>query len=312
MDTSEVVMSDPAEPGNSQRPDHGRLAGMIRRRPILAFLAWFFTVGQAFAFAPMYVDTPMPDQWFIIGSTLIGLLLPALVITRIVDGPEGLAAMGRRILEIRAPIRIYLVGVALMPLMALGLAVAILGPPEVSSSTVVTSLGSGLVLGLLINFFLNNLWEEVAWMGFVQARLQDRHGAMRAALITAPLFALQHVALLIDNDPATLVLIMVAFTVVIIPYRAFNGWLYNRTGGSLFIVGLVHALSNAVGPGSGLTDGYLRVLYPSDGELVGLLHIVALALMGLAVMAATRLRLASSERQPDPRLEPSVATGSAA
>lgn len=311
MDKSVIATSENAR-GMGVKPDGEGLAGVIRRRPILVFLAWFFTVGQAFAFAPMYVDTTVGDQWFIIGSTLIGLLLPALVITRIVDGPEGLAAMGRRIIKVRAPIRMYLIGVVLMPLLAFGLAVAFLGSPEVSVSRVVTSLGSALILGLLINFFLNNLWEEVAWTGFVQARLQKRHGAMRAALITAPLFALQHLALLIDNEPAALVIIMVGFTLVMIPYRAFNGWLYNRTGGSLFIVGLVHALSNAVAPGSGLTDGYLRVLYPSDVELAGLLHIVALALMGLVVIAATRFRLAlPAQRSLDSSLEPSPASASA-
>ena len=98
-------------------------------------------------------------------------------------------------------------------------------------------------------------------------------------------------ALLIGNDPLILVLILVAFTLVIVPYRAFNAWLYNRTAGSLFMVGAVHALSNAVAPGSGLTDGYLRVLYPENGELVGVLHILALAFMGLVAMAVTRLRL---------------------
>jgi hypothetical protein len=63
----------------------------------------------------------------------------------------------------------------------------------------------------------------------------------------------------------------------------------DRTGGSLFLVGLVHAWSNAAGPGSGLTDGHLRVLYPADAEVVGVLHIVALALLGLVVMTVTRL-----------------------
>jgi hypothetical protein len=74
----------------------------------------------------------------------------------------------------------------------------------------------------------------------------------------------------------------------------------------------VHALSNAVAPGSGLTDGYLRVLYPSDVELAGLFHIVALALMGLVVIAATRFRLAlPAQRSLDSSLEPSPASSSA-
>lgn len=293
-------------------PDQHGFAGAIRRYPVLAFLAWFFTVGQAFAFAPLYLDTSVPDQWFIIGSTIIGLLLPALVITRIADGPEGLRAMGRRIVKVRAPLGLYVVGVVVMPVLAVGLAVALLGAPDVPVSTVVIALGGALLLGAVVGFVLTNLWEEVAWMGFVQARLQDRHGAMRAALITAPLFALQHLALVVQNDPSAVVLILIVFVLVNIPFRAFNGWLYNRSGGSLFLVGFVHALSNAVGPGTGFGDGYLRVLYPADAELTGLLHILALALMGLVVMAVTRLRLGLPRRgsrptPPDPTLAAAAA-----
>src|SRR3712207_8287691 len=45
----------------------------------------------------------------------------------------------------------------------------------------------------------NNLWEEAAWTGFVQARLQHRHGPLRAAVLTGPLFALQHIALFVGT-----------------------------------------------------------------------------------------------------------------
>jgi membrane protease YdiL (CAAX protease family) len=254
------------------------------------FLGWFFTVGQAFAFAPLFVER-VPAQWFILGSTLFGLLLPAVVITRVVDGGEGVAALARRVVLIRAPWHLYLIGVVVMPLLAMGFAVAFVGMPDGPPGVAVASL----LLALIVNFFLNNLWEEVAWTGFVQARLQVEHGAMRAALIAAPLFALQHVALLVGNGLAALTVILLVFALVMVPYRAFNAWLYNRTGGSLFLVGLVHALSNAVGPGSGFTEGSLRVLYPADAELVGVLHIAALALMGLVVMAATRLRLGEGD-----------------
>ena len=284
---------------HSYRP---RLTGVIRRHPITAFLVWFFTVGQAFAFAPLYLDTAVHDQVFITASTLIGLLLPVLLITRIVDGPEGLHALRDRTLMVRAPLLLYVVGVVLMPLLAIGLAVALLGSPDVPVATIVSALGSAFLVSLVVTLLLNNLWEEVAWMGFVQARLQGRHGAMRAALVTAPLFALQHLALIAANDATILemALLLLVFVLVVIPFRAFAGWLYNRSGGSLFLVGLVHAVSNAVAPGSGFAGGYLRTLYPSNAELVGVFHILAIAVVGVVVMAVTRLRLGLPVRRSDP------------
>jgi len=69
--------------------------GLVRRHPLTTFLVWFFTVGQAFAFAPVVAranGVELLVQPFILASTLIGLLLPAVVITRIVDGPERVRA----------------------------------------------------------------------------------------------------------------------------------------------------------------------------------------------------------------------------
>jgi len=88
-------------------------------------------------------------------------------------------------------------------------------------------------------------------MGFFQARLQERSGsAMRAAVLTAPLFALQHVALVVGNSGLLAVLLMLMLIVLAIPFRAVTAWTYNRTG-SLFIVGFIHAAGNAAAAGSG-------------------------------------------------------------
>lgn len=268
---------------------HSDVTGIVARYPIAAFLVWFFTVGQALAFAPVYLDVGVADQWFVIASTLIGLLLPTIVITRMTDGPAGVRDLGRRIVKLDAPWTLYAVGLLAMPLLAIALAVVLLGAPAVPTSTAVTAIAGGLVVTTVVGFALTNLWEEVAWMGFVQARLQHRHGAMRAAAITAPLFALQHTALAVGgNGPIFAVMVLTALAVLSVPFRAFCGWVYNRSNGSLFLVGLVHALSNAVGPGTGLSDGYLRHLYPGDAELVGVVHIVALAIIGLIAIAITR------------------------
>ena len=80
---------------------------------------------------------------------------------------------------------------------------------------------------------------------------------------------------------------------VTIPFRFLTGWAYNRTG-SLFLVGLVHGMGNAVAGGSGFGAGMLPRLYPDQGMVVGLLHLVAFALIGLVVLVATRGRLGAT------------------
>jgi hypothetical protein len=46
---------------------------------------------------------------------------------------------------------------------------------------------------LAIMILLNNVAEEIGWTGFVFARFQDRHGPLRAALLTTVSFWLFHV-----------------------------------------------------------------------------------------------------------------------
>jgi hypothetical protein len=54
-------------------------------------------------------------------------------------------------------------------------------------------------------------------------------------------------------------------------------------------VGLLHAASNAAAGGAGFGPGLLPRLYPGQGTET--LHVLATALLGLAVFALTRARL---------------------
>jgi membrane protease YdiL (CAAX protease family) len=295
---------------------HNPLIAAIRRHPLTAFFVWFFTVGQAFAFAPLIIDTTIPQQWFINGATVFGLLLPAVVITAIIDGREGVRALGRGIVKLSGPARVYVVGFVVMPLVAIAMAVALLGAPDVPTSTWVSALATGLLVSTVVGFALNNLWEEVAWMGFVQARLQQRHSALRAALIAAPLFALQHTALLLQDDLVSTVLVFLVTLVLMATFRAFVAWIYNSTGGSLLVVGLFHAFGNAIGAGAGFGMSFLRALYPADPTVVGVLHSAAIAVVGLGIIVATRGRLGLPPGQEGRRadrseLQQGLATGSA-
>lgn len=137
-------------------------------------------------------------------------------------------------------------------------------------------------------------------MGFVQARLQDRHGPLLAALFVAPLFALQHSSLVAGQGLLVGALLLVVLAALAVPFRFVVGWAYNRTE-SLFLVGLIHAIGNATAVGDGINAGYLRNLY-SDNTTVTMAHFLAMFLLGLVVAVATRGRLghrtSASERMP--------------
>lgn len=79
------------------------------------------------------------------------------------------------------------------------------------------------------------------------------------------------------------------------PFRFALAWVYNKTH-SLFLVGLIHAVGNAWTGGDGFNAGYLRNLYP-DNPTVTMAHLIAMFILGLVVVLATRGQLGLPTRR---------------
>src|SRR3954447_9490160 len=75
----------------------GPLAPWVREHPVGAFLAWFFVVGWAIAFIPVVAKRALrlelPFEAFAIASSWLGLLLPAVAIRWLADGPAGVQVL---------------------------------------------------------------------------------------------------------------------------------------------------------------------------------------------------------------------------
>src|SRR5919202_2828485 len=269
----------------------GTVTAWIRNYPVGAFLLWFFTVGWTITFMPLVarraLHMELLFQPFALASNMMGLLLPLVVITHVVDGPEGVHLLLHRLLKVRASVGWYTVALVAVPVTALVLVRSIFGPSDASPSTLFSALVGGLILQTIIGCITNNLWEEAGLMGFVQARWQSRHGAFVAAIYTAPLFTLQHLAIVVNNGNGLILslVFILALSALAIPFRALLAWVDNRTD-SLFLVGLLHAAGNAVAGGSGLGDGLLPRLY--ENNTIVLFHLVAEAIVGLVVITGTR------------------------
>jgi membrane protease YdiL (CAAX protease family) len=252
-----------------------------RRHPYLSFLLIFNTVGQAAAFVPLIAERVYGvgvsiDQWLIV-PTLLFLLLPALVVTRIARGRDGLRQLVRSMFRLRIKVRWYLLPLLAVP--ALTMVTALPAPPEVTVGKTLVVYLTTYVPALLFQFLTTNWWEETVWLGFFQVPLQDRFGPWRAVLITTPFFALEHISLVFGSTVAERLVQFALIMLVTVPTRALLAWVYNRTG-SLALAGLVHAASNAAGL------SLVPPLFHSPGGGGS-----ALLLLGVVVIAATRGRL---------------------
>ena len=84
----------------------------------------------------------------------------------------GDARLLRRTFHWRVGIGWWLTVLLALPILTVGL--ALLMGDNLRSVDVTSVLFSQLTL-LLINFVVTNLWEETAWTGLLQTRLEERH-----------------------------------------------------------------------------------------------------------------------------------------
>lgn len=264
-----------------------RLVRFVRRHPLLTLMLVFNTFGQALVFVPLLMertsDTHLNLEVFQSISTILFLLVPALVITRFVRGAEAFGRLLRDGTRFRVPPRWYLIPLLLVP--AGGVLFALSFREDSSAIDLLAAYVTGFLPSLAIQFLSTNWWEELVWMGVVQVPLQRRYGALRGALLTTPLFALQHVVLFADMPLAEGLTQLIVLSIAIVFVRSFLAWQYNRTR-SLALTGLTHAAANAA------AAGFAAVLVqPVQGALV-------LALSGLVLVIATKGQLGTARHRP--------------
>src|SRR5215212_982527 len=180
------------------RTDVSPLRSWIIRHPIATFLVLVYATTTALVFVPRALTEPglLPGGATPHGvlENVLGSAVPAFIVTALVSGKAGVGDLARRSFRWRVPLRWYLISL-LAPLLILLIAVTIL-----YGFAPLRALGQNWLLlftaflpALVIMILLNNLAEEIGWTGFVFARFHDRHGPLRAALLTTVFFWLFHV-----------------------------------------------------------------------------------------------------------------------
>src|SRR4051812_43118395 len=94
----------PAFGGGSSRPS------VVARHPVTAFLVLVFAIPVPLEFVPM------PDAAHGPAENVLGAALPAVVVTGLVSGRDGVRDLVRRTLRWRVPLRWYAVALLGLPL----------------------------------------------------------------------------------------------------------------------------------------------------------------------------------------------------
>jgi membrane protease YdiL (CAAX protease family) len=226
-------------------------------------------------------------------AELLILLGAAVLVSAAVGGRAGIRHLFRGVVHWRAGAGWYAIALLAVPVLTLLIAAATgtFHPPGEGWAAL---LGNYLFNTVVFGALLANVWEELAWTGLVQRRLMQRRGLLLGSLLTAIPFALIHLPLAFaekgfTGTPVQDVLFNWAVLFLVAPvFRLLAGITYLETGGSILIVGLLHASFNA----SGSTK-----LTAFDGEWQQIAAIIVL-LAALALYRSTTTR--RTRRTADP------------
>jgi uncharacterized protein len=282
-------------------PNTGRLRTLIVRRPITAFLVIAFALAYPLMSLPVLADRALipggsiPETLHIAPDELAGVLLtlgalfPAtLIVTWCAEGRDGVARFVRRLARWRLGLGWWLLLLAGLPALTTGLAL-LLG--DLLTAVDPLDLALDQLRLLAINLVLVNLWEEAAWAGFLQIRLERRHSMFVAALLTAVPFAFAHLplALFAEFTPGSLVVSLLLYLILGVLVRPMLGVVLRGTRDSLFAVALLHSVFNRTNNDNGIAAQIL------DGQARSLTMLLAVLALTAAIAVVFRHRLTRND-----------------
>jgi membrane protease YdiL (CAAX protease family) len=231
-----------------------------------------------------------PDEFAGLTFTVLALLPSALYVTWAADGREGLRRLFGRVFRWRFGIGWWVFILTALPVLTavsgllLGDTLRTVDP----TAFVLPQLGQ-----LLIQIFAVNLWEETAWAGVVQTRLERRHNVLVAALITAVPFGFVHwpLALLGPFTTTSLALALPAYILLGVLLRPLAGLTMRGARDSVLAFAMVHSIFNRTNNPGGIVASLL------DGTRYQIGLLTVLVLLTAVVAWLLRHRLGPAHRR---------------
>jgi membrane protease YdiL (CAAX protease family) len=228
------------------------LRRLVARHPVAAFLAMAYTVSIAIAFVRLQTDGNIqsPSYQYLVGflEHLFSVALPAILVVAAMQGKAGVRDLARRSLRWRVGARWYIVALVGIPVASVLCASVIYGAAPLTALVDNWRLLFTVILqNLLIRLVFLNTIEEIGWLGFLQARLQDEYGPWKACLLVEIPFALWHLPGLLGDTGGQLSLALIlvgVFAIFQLCGRFVIMWLYNNTNRSVLLAGIFHATYN--------------------------------------------------------------------
>ncbi len=273
---------------NTPLSPRNRFATLAARHPVALFLALAFGLAYSLMGLMVLVRTGVlpgagvPERFGInleeaasLLMTVLGLLPATLLVTALEGGRPAVTTLLRRMTRWRIGLVWWLVVVAALPATTIVLALLLGDTFRMPDAGVLVSE----VVSIAVAFLLVNLWEETAWSGFLQTRLERSHSFFVAAFLTAIPFGAIHLPLKIINGASSageLAQAFVLYVVLGLIVRPLFGLILRGSGDSVLAVALMHTMFNR----SNNVDGIAAdLLVGSNRSLAALIATLILTLV---------------------------------
>jgi membrane protease YdiL (CAAX protease family) len=289
-------------PPVSRERSAGGFRAWTARHPVGAFLAialplgWVVLGVPALAHHGVIPGGDVPGELFALAATVLVLLPTAVWVVSVAEGRAGVRALFSRTFRWRFGVGWWIAALAALP------AATVLVGIALGRSLETADVGSTLVQGvplMLLPVVLVNVWEETVWAGFVQTRLERRHGLLAGSALTAVAFAAIHLPLLLWGE-VTVSSVATGLGIVFgaaLVFRLLVGVFLRAAAGSVLAVAVLHGAWNGSSGEGGLVDGLLSGGQPVLAAVVALAVVTAVA---VAVVRPELTRRPAEVRPPRP------------
>jgi membrane protease YdiL (CAAX protease family) len=218
----------------------------IQKYPVPGYFILTFVVSWSGAFmlvAPdLFHKQPLTklDGLLMFPVMILGPALVSILLTRILEGKQGLKNLWSKILKWRLPLKWWLVAFLIPP--CLILVTLFLLKAFISDSFTPNFFPVGILFGIPAGFL-----EETGWSGFAFPRLRLKQPFFKAAIILGLFWSLWHLPVIDFLGAASphgeyLIPFFLAFTAILTAMRLLIAWLYTNTN-SILLAQFTHVIS---------------------------------------------------------------------
>lgn len=212
-------------------------------------------------------------------------MLSALIVTCAFQGRGGLRELIERTIKWQVPPIWW--GLALSPVI-IGIVVSLILNLVTDNKITLTALGEVNFLpqlgigALFLWIFTFGIGEEMGWRGYALPCLQKDRSALKATIILTVIWALWHLPQFFYLfDPA----IAIGWAIGLFAGAIVFTWLFNSTGGSIFVVAIFHGCFN-----------YMTATNAGDGILAAVVSAIVMVWAVVVIVIYKPQNLSKQER----------------